>query len=566
MSFKIHLLNLLTNQPYGGSNQFLRNIKANFIARELYTDSPQAADIIFTDSYQTLDKFIDLKKQYPHKHFALRLGPIFHLHRGARWKILDKLVIDCANTIADSVIFQSHWSHQESVRLGFANSQYTIIGNAADPNLFYPKKSTVQLNQKVRLVAASWSSNQNKGFDIFQYLDDQLDFEKFEMTFIGNTPVAFKNIQVIEPLHTSQLAQVLRQHDIFITGTKDDACSNSISEALSSGLPVVALKSGGNEEIMAQHGALFTSQRDVLSAINTITQDLETYRSRISIPTLSAIADQYVDIFKAALGRTPQHPTTSELISLKAALTLFQTKDVSWVKKLKAIKKFFFMHYKYTMHRLLLEQLIQQHAARLTGAVLDIGSKNRRYDKLIPGTVTAIDIKANEKHAVIQGDIEQKLKFEDNSFDSVVCLEVFQYITKHQHALDEIHRLLKPGGSALISMPFMYHEHGDKMRLTHSYLISVPFLYHEHGDKMRLTHSYLESLLQQFGHYEFTHIGNAWTVIWDILWKKVMLGKPRLVKLLGYVMILPVLVLIKLFKCDKISSCAGICSATLLMK
>ena len=47
----------------------------------------------------------------------------------------------------------------------------------------------------------------------------------------------------------------------------------------------------------------------------------------------------------------------------------------------------------------------------------------------------------------------EKIKFEDNQFDTVVCLEVFEHLQNPYHALLEIQRVLKPGGKLLISIP-----------------------------------------------------------------------------------------------------------------
>ena len=47
----------------------------------------------------------------------------------------------------------------------------------------------------------------------------------------------------------------------------------------------------------------------------------------------------------------------------------------------------------------------------------------------------------------------ESLPFPDASFDHVVCLGVFEYLTTYDRCLDEIHRVLRPGGVAIISLP-----------------------------------------------------------------------------------------------------------------
>src|ERR1700693_4911151 len=47
----------------------------------------------------------------------------------------------------------------------------------------------------------------------------------------------------------------------------------------------------------------------------------------------------------------------------------------------------------------------------------------------------------------------ESLPFPDASFDHVVCLGVFEYLSTYDHSLEEIHRVLRPGGVAIISLP-----------------------------------------------------------------------------------------------------------------
>jgi SAM-dependent methyltransferase len=50
------------------------------------------------------------------------------------------------------------------------------------------------------------------------------------------------------------------------------------------------------------------------------------------------------------------------------------------------------------------------------------------------------------------GDIEY-MPFRDNAFDAVVCLGVLEYLDTDERALREMWRVLKPGGTAVVSTP-----------------------------------------------------------------------------------------------------------------
>lgn len=54
---------------------------------------------------------------------------------------------------------------------------------------------------------------------------------------------------------------------------------------------------------------------------------------------------------------------------------------------------------------------------------------------------------------------KDKLIFEDDSFDVIFALEVFEHFSNPQYAIEELRRVLKPGGTLLISTPAatIYH-------------------------------------------------------------------------------------------------------------
>lgn len=59
--------------------------------------------------------------------------------------------------------------------------------------------------------------------------------------------------------------------------------------------------------------------------------------------------------------------------------------------------------------------------------------------------------------AVLCGDA-LRLPFEDNSFDAVICSEVLEHIPDYRGALDELSRIIKPGGYFCTSVPRSWCE------------------------------------------------------------------------------------------------------------
>jgi SAM-dependent methyltransferase len=99
------------------------------------------------------------------------------------------------------------------------------------------------------------------------------------------------------------------------------------------------------------------------------------------------------------------------------------------------------------------------------GDVLEVGcGEGRGIDLLLPGitSYTAIDKiapvidKLQEKYPqgrFLSGNIPPLSSFADNSFDSVVSFQVIEHIQDDRLFLKEIHRVLKPGGIALLTTP-----------------------------------------------------------------------------------------------------------------
>ena len=50
------------------------------------------------------------------------------------------------------------------------------------------------------------------------------------------------------------------------------------------------------------------------------------------------------------------------------------------------------------------------------------------------------------------------LRFEDNTFDAIICSEVLEHLPDYHAALTEMHRVLKPGGRLCVSVPHAWPE------------------------------------------------------------------------------------------------------------
>jgi SAM-dependent methyltransferase len=104
--------------------------------------------------------------------------------------------------------------------------------------------------------------------------------------------------------------------------------------------------------------------------------------------------------------------------------------------------------------RVTLDRFIAAHASRLR--TLDVGAQNGPYAAHFPRRV-ALDIQRGAGVQVI-GDV-QALGIRDASFDVVLCTEVLEHVPDPQRAIDEMYRVLLPGGQLLLTTRFLFPIH-----------------------------------------------------------------------------------------------------------
>lgn len=112
---------------------------------------------------------------------------------------------------------------------------------------------------------------------------------------------------------------------------------------------------------------------------------------------------------------------------------------------------------------------------KATGRVLDIGCADRWAQRWVGPECTYLGL----DHSITGGGLYNakpdvfadaaKLPLSDESVDTVILLEVLEHLRQPISALSEIHRVLRPGGRLLLTMPFLYPIHDaphDFQRLT----------------------------------------------------------------------------------------------------
>ena len=89
--------------------------------------------------------------------------------------------------------------------------------------------------------------------------------------------------------------------------------------------------------------------------------------------------------------------------------------------------------------------------------VLDVWCGSRPYDDLLPpgARCVGLDVEGNP-YGLADVVSNELLPFPDESFDLVMCIQSFQYMPDPAGVVSEIARVLRPGGSALVSSVLGY--------------------------------------------------------------------------------------------------------------
>ena len=301
---KVNILFDLHDGPMGGGNQFLKALRGYFRTKSVYEDNPDKADVILFNGHQFANRAAKLRLRYSDKPFVHRIdGPskIYNKKSDTR----DSIVGLVGKYLADATIFQSEWSKQENHRLGHcAKESETVINNAPDPMVFNKEGSvSFSRDRKTRLIATSWSDNWNKGFDVYKWLDENLDFERYEMIFLGNSPTKFKNIAYTPPLTTTKVAENLKKSDIFVFSSRFEACSNSLLEAMHCGLPAVGANESSNPELIGKGGETFNKAEDIPDLLQKIADNYHKYQNLINVSSIDEIGKKYYDFISQVYDR-----------------------------------------------------------------------------------------------------------------------------------------------------------------------------------------------------------------------------------------------------------------------
>jgi glycosyltransferase involved in cell wall biosynthesis len=284
--------------PTGGGHQFLRALVAELERRGLVVELNRISAGTktcllnsFNFDFRRLRRFARDDVRFVHRVD----GPI-GTYRGFD-DGTDARIAEVNRELADATIVQSRYSLEAHHALGIDLADPQLIVNTVDPALFHPPGVRDPLGgRRIRVIATSWSDNPNKGTDVYAWLDEKLDHDRYELTFAGRTDAQFRRIRTLGPIPLEPLAAELRRNDVYLAPSRNDPCSNALIEALACGLPAVFRASGGHPELVGDAGVPFDEPHEVPGALERLVAELDARRAEIRVAPLSAVADRYLEV------------------------------------------------------------------------------------------------------------------------------------------------------------------------------------------------------------------------------------------------------------------------------
>jgi 2-polyprenyl-3-methyl-5-hydroxy-6-metoxy-1,4-benzoquinol methylase len=110
-------------------------------------------------------------------------------------------------------------------------------------------------------------------------------------------------------------------------------------------------------------------------------------------------------------------------------------------------------------------QVLREELPRaVAGKVLDAGAGDLTARALLtPYAESYLSMEVERRHADVDivDDIQTFATVTDKSFDTVYSAQVLEHVPQPWLAVQQIHRILKPGGKVVLSVPHLSHLHEE---------------------------------------------------------------------------------------------------------
>ncbi len=128
---------------------------------------------------------------------------------------------------------------------------------------------------------------------------------------------------------------------------------------------------------------------------------------------------------------------------------------------------------------------IRRYAPRLKGRILDVGCGTKPYRELfLTSEYVGLEIDTPENRRNKNADFfysGTEFPFQDQEFDVVITSQVLEHVFDPGAFAMEIHRVLKVGGTLLLTVPFIWEEHEQPYDFGRYSSFGIAHLLRQHG-------------------------------------------------------------------------------------
>ncbi|HEY7287402.1 MAG TPA: methyltransferase domain-containing protein, partial [Vicinamibacterales bacterium] len=130
--------------------------------------------------------------------------------------------------------------------------------------------------------------------------------------------------------------------------------------------------------------------------------------------------------------------------------------------------------------RKMLRDAVREFGSQLDGRMLDVGCGTQQYRKFLKcRQYFGVDWTLVSRPPAV-ADIT-RIPFRDRAFDSALCTEVLEHLPEPGRCLDEIRRVVKPGGTVFFTVPMTMYTHSEPYDFYRYTEYGLRYLLEKHG-------------------------------------------------------------------------------------
>ena len=297
-------MKIMFNRPtkreaWGGGSHFITGLYEYFslLGHDIVFSLCEGIDVIFMfdprpeSGGDSANDIYQYKLEYPSVKIIQRINDTDIARPADRpWRV--QMILE-SNIIADHTVFISEWVKDHYTNRGFDSSKSnTVIINGCNPDWYFPIENKSLNHKKISLITHHWSDNFMKGFDVYNFLDKFVEEnDRFSFTYMGryNKDYTPTHTNMIPPHYGPRVGEILRDHDIYVTAARFEACGMHHIEAARSGLPVLYHADGGAiPEVCKNHGVEFSCLNGFKEALDKIILEYDNFLDNIDYNFLSS--------------------------------------------------------------------------------------------------------------------------------------------------------------------------------------------------------------------------------------------------------------------------------------